>query len=67
MLGVDPGVQVLAAVEDAAAEAEAVRAGALVSPIPEGGDGSAEEFGGFGDGEQVGLVARGAASGSSPG
>ena len=56
-LGVDPGVQVVAAVEDAAAEAEAARAGAQVSPVPQGGDGGAQQFGGFGDGEQLGLVA----------
>ena len=59
MLGVDPGVQVVAAVEDAAAEAEAARTGAQVSPVAQGGDGGAQEVGGFGDGEQVGLAADG--------
>ncbi len=50
--GVDPGVEVVAAVEDAAAEAEAGRAGAQVASVAQGGDGSAQELGGLGDGEQ---------------
>src|SRR3712207_7783306 len=40
--------------EDAAAEAEAVRAGAQVAPVPQGGDGGAQQLGCFGDGEQLG-------------
>ena len=56
---VDPGAQVGAAVEDAPAESEAVRAGAEVSPVPEGGDGGAEHVRGLGDGEQLGLVVGG--------
>src|SRR5690348_13635840 len=59
MACVDPGAEVVAAVEDAAAEAEAGRSGAEVSPVAEGGDGGAEEFGGLGDGEQVGHVVAG--------
>ena len=50
--GVDPGVEVVAAVEDAAAEAEAGRAGAQVPPVAERGDGGPQQFGGLGDGEQ---------------
>src|SRR3954468_3541797 len=53
--GVDPCVEVVAAVKDAAAEAEAAGAGAEVAPVAEGGDGGAQHFGGFGDGEQVGV------------
>ena len=37
-LVVDPRVKVVAAVEDAAAETEAARAGAQVAPVAEGGD-----------------------------
>ncbi len=39
MLGIDPAVEVVGAVEDAAAEAEAAWAGAPVTPVPEGGHG----------------------------
>jgi hypothetical protein len=39
MLGVDPGMEVVTAVEDAAAETEAARAGAKVPPVAQGGDG----------------------------
>src|SRR4051812_36320927 len=55
----DPGVQVVAAVEDAAAEPEAAGAGVAVPPVPQGGDGCAQRFGCFGDGEQLGVVAVG--------
>src|SRR4051812_35881727 len=58
-LRVDPGMEILAAVEDPAADAEATWSGAEVPPVAEGGDGGAEEFGGFGDGEQVGLCVGG--------
>jgi len=34
----DPGVEVVGAVQDAAAEAEAAGAGAQVAPVPQGGD-----------------------------
>src|SRR3954454_23431069 len=46
----------VAAVEDAPTEAEAARAGAEVAPVPECGDGSAQQFSGLADGEQVGVV-----------
>ena len=56
MLGVDEAAQVVGAVEDAAAEAEAAWPGALVPPVAEGGDGGAQKFGCFGDGEQFGFA-----------
>jgi hypothetical protein len=56
---VDPRAEVVTAVEDAAAETEAARAGAQVAPVAEGGDRGAEELGGFGDGEQFGVAAGG--------
>src|SRR4051812_25842866 len=46
-LGLDPGMEVVLAVEDATAEAEAAGARAQVAPVAQGGDGGAEEFGGF--------------------
>src|SRR3954467_3072681 len=55
--GGDPCVEVVAAVKDAAAEAEAAGAGAEVAPVAEGGDGGAQQYGGFGDGEQGGAGA----------
>jgi hypothetical protein len=58
-LGVDPGSYVVAAVEDAAAEAEAARARPEVSPVPQRGDGSAEDVRSFCDGQQFGFVAGG--------
>src|SRR3712207_7028437 len=54
-----PRLEVVTAVEDAAAEAEAAGAGAQVAPVPEGGHRSAEQLGGLGDGEQFGLAAGG--------
>ena len=54
MPGVDPCRQVVAAIEDAAAEPEGVRAGAQVAPVPQGGDRGAQQLGGFADGEQLG-------------
>src|SRR3712207_9489183 len=54
MPGVDPCTQVVAAIEDAAAEPEGVRAGAQVAPVPQGGDRGAQQVGGFADGEQLG-------------
>jgi hypothetical protein len=59
VLVLDPAAEVVAAVEDAAAESEAVRADVEVPPVAEGGDGGAEEVGGFGDREQFGLVVGG--------
>src|SRR3954453_3033032 len=56
-LCVDPRLEVVARVEDAAAQAETAGAGAEVPPVPQGRDGSAEELGGFGDREQFGLAA----------
>jgi hypothetical protein len=56
VLGVDPLVDVVGAVEDAAAEADAAGSGAEVAPIAQGGDGCAEQVGGVGDGEKVVLV-----------
>jgi hypothetical protein len=50
VLGVDPLVEVVGAVEDAAAEAEAAGSDAEVVPIAQGGDECAEQVGGFGDG-----------------
>src|SRR4051812_2509705 len=58
MLRLDPRLDVVAAIEDAAAKAEAARAGAEVAPIAESGNGSAEQCGGFGDGEQIGVGPR---------
>src|SRR4051794_32857633 len=55
----DPRLEVVTAVEDAAAEAEATRTGAQVAPVPQGGHRSAEQLGGLGDGEQFGLAAGG--------
>src|SRR4051794_18696258 len=54
-LHVDPGVEIVAAVEDAAAEPKAGRAGAEVAPVPEGGDRGPQQLGGLGDGEQLGC------------
>jgi hypothetical protein len=50
----DPRLEVVAAVQDTAAEAKAARAGAPVPPVPKRGDGGAQQQGGFGDGEQLG-------------
>src|SRR3954452_364897 len=58
-LCLDPRLEVVAAVEDAAAQAEAARTAAKVPPVPEGGHRGAEELGGFGDREQFGLAAYG--------
>ena len=52
----DPGVEVVGAVKDAAAEAEAAGSGAEVPPIAQSGDGCAEEVGCFGDGEEIVVV-----------
>src|SRR4051812_9746352 len=51
----DPGAQVVAAVENAPGEAEATRSGVAVAPEAQGGDRGAQQFGGFGDGEQLGF------------
>src|SRR5205823_5510816 len=52
---VEPDLQVKAAVEHAAAQAEAARTGPEVTPVAERCDGGAEKLGCLGDGEQVGL------------
>jgi hypothetical protein len=52
----DPLVEVVGAVEDAAAEAEAAGSGAEVTPVAQGGDGCAEQVSYFGDGEEVVVV-----------
>jgi hypothetical protein len=59
VLSVDPGMEVVPAVEDAAAEAEAVRATAQVPPVPESGHGSAQQLRGLTDGEEVGWLVGG--------
>ena len=53
-------MEVVGAVQDAAAEAEAAGAGTQVAPVPQGGDRRTKEVGRFGDGEQLGLVVGGA-------
>jgi hypothetical protein len=53
---VDPLVQVGAAVADVAADAEAGGSGSEVAPVAQGGDRDAKQGGGFGDGEQVGVL-----------
>jgi hypothetical protein len=55
----DPSMEVVTAVEDASAEAEAVRAAAQVPPVPEGGHGSAQQLRGLTDGEEVGWLVGG--------
>ncbi|CCH90570.1 protein of unknown function [Modestobacter italicus] len=60
VMNVDPAAELVGAVEDAAAETEAAWAGAEVAPVPQRGDGRAQEFSGFDDGEQFGLMAGGA-------
>ena len=53
VLGIDPYVNVVGAVEDAAADFEAAGSDAEVAPVAQGGYGCAEDGGGFVDGEQV--------------
>ncbi len=48
-----PGADFAAPVADAAADAEAVRTGAEVAPVAQGGDGDAENVGDLSDGEQL--------------
>jgi len=48
----DPILHVVQSVDDAAADAEAVRSGAEVSPVAQGGDRGADQVGGLGDREQ---------------
>ena len=48
-----PDADFTAPVADAAADAEAVRTGAEVAPVAQGGDGDAENVGDLGDGEQL--------------
>ena len=43
-------------VADSPADPEAPWAGAEVAPVAQGGDGGAEQFGGFGDGKQLIVV-----------
>ena len=45
----------VAPVAHTTADAEAARSGAQVAPVAQGADGGAEQFGGFGDGEQIRL------------
>src|SRR6478752_1170024 len=67
---VQPCEHFVAPVAHAAADAEAARSGAQVAPVAQGADGGAEQFGGFGDGEQIrfgrggrGCVGQGGVSG----
>lgn len=51
----DPRVEFVGSVEDAAAESEAGGSDAEVSPVAQGCDGCADDGRGFGDGEQFAL------------
>jgi len=55
-LGLDPILKVAAAIGDSAADLEAARPLSDVAPPAQGGDGGAEQFGGFGDGKQLIVV-----------
>ena len=55
-LGLDPTLKVAAAIGDSAADLEAARPLSGVAPPAQGGDGGAEQFGGFGDGKQLIVV-----------
>jgi hypothetical protein len=55
-LGGDPFVEVVGAVEDAAAEAEAAGSGAEVPPVAQGGFGGAEDARCFVDREEIVVV-----------
>ena len=53
-----PGGDVVVPLAHAAPDAQAVRSGAEVAPVTQGGDRGAEDVGDFGDGEQLVLDGR---------